>query len=62
MYLINNIIEILLPQLFHSPLDFVRDYPGEPASERQTQESKRTNLDLLEKEIVSGAVVRASDS
>jgi len=31
-------------------LDYVQDYPGEPASERQNQKGK-TNLDLLEQEI-----------
>jgi len=31
--------------------EFVRDYPGEPAPDRQNQEDK-TNLDLLEQEIV----------
>jgi len=35
-------------------LDFVRDYPGEPVPERQNQEGK-TNLDLVEQEIVSGS-------
>jgi len=35
-------------------LDFVRDYPGEPTPERYHQEGK-TNLDLLEQEIVSGS-------
>jgi len=35
-------------------LDFVQDYPGEPAPERQNQEGK-TNLDLLQQEIVSGS-------
>jgi len=35
-------------------LDFVRDHPGEPAPERLNQEGK-TNLDLLEQEIVSGS-------
>ena len=34
--------------------DFVLDYPGERAPERQNQEAK-TNLDLLEQEIVSGS-------
>jgi len=34
-------------------LDFVRDYRGEPAPERQKREDK-TNLDLLEQEIVNG--------
>jgi len=34
--------------------DSVPDYPGEPAPEREIQESK-TNLDLLEQEIVSGS-------
>jgi len=34
-------------------LDFVRDYRGEPAPERNYQEGK-TNLDLLEEEKVSG--------
>jgi len=32
----------------------VWDYPGEPIPERQNQEGK-TNLDLLEQEIVSGS-------
>jgi len=35
-------------------LDFVWDYLGEPTSERYYQEGK-TNLDLLEQEIVSGS-------
>jgi len=35
-------------------LDFVWDYPGEPEPERLKQEGK-TNLDLLEQEIVSGS-------
>jgi len=35
-------------------LYFVRDYPGQPAPERQNQEGK-INLDLLEQEIVSGS-------
>ena len=35
-------------------LDFVRHYLGEPAPERQHQKVK-TNLDLLEQEIVSGS-------
>jgi len=35
-------------------LDFVWDYPGEPTPERYHQEGK-TNLDLLEQEIVSGS-------
>jgi len=34
--------------------DFVQDYPGEPVPERQNQKVK-TNLDLLEQEIVSGS-------
>ena len=38
-------------------LDFVRDYPGEPAPERKNLEGK-TNLDLLEQEIVSGNGIR----
>jgi len=37
-------------------LDFVRDYPGEPVPERYNHEGK-TNLDLLEQEIVSGSGV-----
>jgi len=37
-----------------TPLDCVQDYPGEPLPERQNQEGK-TNLDLLEQEIVSGS-------
>jgi len=39
---------------FTAHLDFVRDYPGEPAPERQKQEGK-TNLDLREQEIVAVA-------
>jgi len=39
-------------------LDFVQDYPGEQARERQNQEGK-TNLDLLQQEIVR-AVATAS--
>jgi len=39
---------------FYSPLDFVQDYLGEPVPERQNQEGK-TNLGLLEQEIVSGS-------
>ena len=39
---------------FMALLDFVRDYPGEPTPERYHQEGK-TNLDLLEQEIVSGS-------
>jgi len=35
-------------------LDFVQDYPGELATERQNQEAK-TNLDLWEEETVSGS-------
>jgi len=35
---------------------FVQNYPGEPVLERLKQESK-TNLDLLEHEIVSGTVI-----
>jgi len=35
-------------------LDFVLDYSGEPVPERSNEESK-TNLDLLEQEIVSGS-------
>jgi len=35
-------------------LDFVRVDPGEPAPEKYNQERK-TNLDLLEQEIVSGS-------
>jgi len=37
---------------FMAVLDFVRDYPGELAPERYNREGK-TNLDLLEQEIVS---------
>jgi len=37
-----------------APLDFVRDYPGDPVPKRQNQEGKN-NLDLLEDEIVSGS-------
>jgi len=40
---------------FTALLDFLRDYPGEPAPERYNQEDK-TNLDLLEQETVSGVV------
>ena len=39
---------------FTALLDFVQDYLGEPVPERQNQENK-TNLDLLEQEIVSGS-------
>jgi len=39
---------------FMALLDFVRDYPGELTPERKNQENK-TNLDLLEQEIVSGS-------
>jgi len=39
---------------FMDLLDFVRDYPGEPTPERYHQEGK-TNLGLLEQEIVSGS-------
>ena len=39
---------------FTALLDFVRDYLGELTSERYQQEGK-TNLDLLEQEIVSGS-------
>jgi len=35
-------------------LDFVRDYRGKLAPERENEEGK-TNLDLLEQEIVSGS-------
>jgi len=35
-------------------LDYIRDYPGEPAPESQNQEGK-TNIDLPEQEIVSGS-------
>jgi len=35
-------------------MDFFWDYLGEPAPERQNEEGK-TNLDLLEQEIVSGS-------
>ena len=42
---------------FTALLDFVQDYPGEMAPERQNQEGK-TNLDLLEQEIVSGSRIR----
>jgi len=45
---------LLLLQPFYGPLDFVRDYPGEPVPERLNQEGK-TNLDLLEQELVSGS-------
>jgi len=38
---------LLLLQPFYSSLDFVGDYPGKPVS--------KTNLDLLEQEIVSGS-------
>ena len=38
---------------FMAFLDFVQHYPGELAPEKQNQEGK-TNLDLLEQEIVSG--------
>ena len=39
---------------FTTLLNFVWDYPGELVSERKNQEGK-TNLDLLEQEIVSGS-------
>jgi len=39
---------------FTALLDFVRDYPGELAPESKSQEGK-TNLDLLDLEIVSGS-------
>ena len=39
---------------FTALLDFVRDYPGELAPERSNVEGK-TNVDLLEQEIVSGS-------
>jgi len=35
-------------------MDYVQDYPGEPAPGRWNQEGK-TNLDLLEQEIMSGS-------
>ena len=35
-------------------LNFVQDFPGEPAPKRLNQEGK-TNLDLLEQETVSGS-------
>jgi len=38
---------------FTALLDFVWDYPAEPAPERWNQEGK-TSLDLQEQEIVSG--------
>ena len=38
---------------FTALLEFVWDYPGEQVSEGKNQEDK-TNLDLLEQEIVSG--------
>jgi len=49
---------LLLPllQLFYGPLDCVWDYPGEPIPERLNQEGK-TNLDLLEQEILSGSSI-----
>jgi len=39
---------------FTALLDFVWDYPGEPVPKRYNQEGK-TNVDLLEQEIVSGS-------
>jgi len=39
---------------FTALLDYVRDYPGELAPERQNHEGK-TNLELLEQETVSGS-------
>jgi len=39
---------------FTALLKFVQDYTGEQVPERSNQESK-TNLDLLEQEIVSGS-------
>jgi len=43
--------------LFMALLDFVRDYLGELAPERK---EGKTNLDLLEQEIVSGVVSAGS--
>jgi len=45
----------LLRQPFYSPMNPVWDCPGEQAPERQNEEGKRTNSDLLEQEIVSGS-------
>jgi len=44
-------------QSFTALLEFVQDYPGEQVPERQNQELRKgkTNLDLLEQEIVSGS-------
>jgi len=44
---------------FTALLDFVRDYPGEMAPERYNQEGK-TNLDLLQQEIVSSSSVKSA--
>ena len=44
----------LLLQPFYGSLDFVWGYSCEPIPERYNQEVK-TNLDLLEKEIVNGS-------
>jgi len=52
---VKNILSLRLKTHTHNRftalLDFVWDYPGEPASERLNQEGK-TNLDLLEQEIM----------
>ena len=48
-----SVVILLLLPLFYGSLVFVRDYPGEPVPERQNGEGK-TNLDLLEQEIVIG--------
>jgi len=36
-------------------MDFVQGYPGEPVPERQIEEVGKTNLDLLEQELVSSS-------
>jgi len=47
-------ILLLLLQPFYGPLDIVRNYPGKLSPKRQNQKSK-TNLNLLDQEIVSGS-------
>jgi len=45
-----HILQLLLLQPFYGPLDFVRDYQGVSRYQKG-----KTNLDLLEQEIVSGS-------
>ena len=48
------VLLLLLLQSLYRSFGFVRDYPCDLVPERQNQEGK-TNLDLLEQEIVNGS-------